>query len=216
MRILRRWLPAACLSLGLAYGVVVIDRIAVQVENGIVKDSDIRRSLRIAEFLNGKPPRITESERREAAQRLIDQAFIKQEVQLGDYPQATWQEADKQIAQVKKDRFKAPSSFDQALKRYELVEPDLRFEFQWQLTVLRFIDLRFKPAVLITDQDIQKYYDAHAVALRNANPGKGSLDDLHDQIHDILAGEEVNKQFFAWLDEQRKSKKIIYREEGLQ
>ncbi len=187
----------------------------MQVDNAIVKDSDIKRSLHITEFLNDKPPRMTESDRREAAQRLIDQAFIRQEIRLGDYPQATWEEADKQLAELKKDRFKVPIAFDQALKRYELVEPDLRFEFQWQLTVLRFIDLRFKPAVLVTDQEIQKYYDAHAAALRKANPGKGSLDDLRDQIHDILAGEEVNKQFFAWLEEQRKSKKILYREEGL-
>lgn len=214
MRSLRSWLPAIVFSLCLAYG-VVIDRIAVRVENAIVKDSDIRRSLRVTEFLNDKPPSITEGERRDAAQRLIDQAFIKQEIRLGDYPQATWEEADKQITELKKDRFKTPVGFGQALKKYELVEPDLRFEFQWQLTVLRFIDLRFKPAVLITDQDIQKYYDAHAAALRKANPGKSSLDDLHDQIHDILAGEQVNKQFFAWLDDQRKSKKIEYHEEDL-
>ncbi len=214
MRSLRSWLPAIIFSLCLAYG-VVLDRIAVRVENAIVKDSDIRRSLRVTEFLNDKPPSITEGERRDAAQRLIDQAFIRQEIRLGDYPQATWEEADKQIAELKKDRFKTPVGFDQALKKYELVEPDLRFEFQWQLTVLRFIDLRFKPAVLITDQDIQKYYDAHAAALRKANPGKSSLDDLHDQIHDILAGEQVNKQFFAWLDDQRKSKKIEYHEEDL-
>ena len=215
MRKLRYWTAAIAISLCSAPA-VVIDRIAVRVENAIVKDSDIRRSLHIAEFLNDKPPSMSESDRREAAQRLIDQAFIKQEIRLGDYPQATWDEADKQIAALKKDRFKSPVSFDTTLKKYGLVEPDLRFEFQWQLTVLRFIDLRFKPAVLITDQDIQKYYDAHAAALRSANPGKNSVADLHDQIHDILAGEEVNKQFFSWLDEQRKSKKIEYHEEGLQ
>ncbi len=31
----------------------------------------------------------------------------------------------------------------------------------------------------------------------------------------ILTGEKVNKQFFAWLDDQRKNNKIEFREESL-
>ena len=194
---------------------VVIDRIAVRVDNAIIKDSDIDRNIRVTEFLNNQPLNMNNEARREASKRLIEQAFIRQEVQLGDYPQATWEEADKQLDQLKKDRYKTQAAMQAAIHRYGLVEPDLRFEFRSQLTVLRFIDLRFKPAVLVTDEEIQKYYHEHRTALIRANPGKNSLDDLRDQIRDILAGEKVNEQFFTWLDDQHKSHKIQFYEESL-
>lgn len=194
---------------------VIIDRIAVRVDNAIIKDSDIDRNLRVTQFLNGQPLTVNIEARREAAKRLIEQSFIREELQLGDYPQATWQEADEQLDRLKKDRYKTEAALQDAIHRYGLVEPDLRFEFRGQLTVLRFIDLRFKPAVLVTDEEIQKYYREHEAALRRANPGKNSLDDLRDQLRDILAGEKVNEQFFAWLDDQHKTHKVQFYEENL-
>lgn len=195
---------------------VIVDRIAIRVENAIVKDSDIDRSIRVTEFLNDQSLHFTASERREAGRRLLDQAFIKREIQVGDYPQASWEDADQQLAAIKKNRYGSDAALKQALTRYGLVEPDLRFEFQWQLTVLQFIDLRFKPAVLVTDEEIAKYFASHTAALRKANPGKTTLEQLSGPIRDILTGEKVNEQFFAWLDEQRKDKKVEYHEEGLQ
>jgi hypothetical protein len=204
------------LATPLRIGAVIVDRIAIRVENAIVKDSDIDRSIRVTEFLNDQPLHFNASERREAGKRLLDQAFIKREIQIGDYPQATWEEADQQLAALKKNRYKTDAAFNQALSRYGLVEPDLRFEFQWQLTVLQFVDLRFKPAVLVNDDEIAKYYSAHTAALRKANPGKTTLEQLTPSIRDILTGEKVNDQFFAWLDEQRQNKRVEYHEEGLQ
>ncbi len=211
----RRVLIAGLLCACLAYP-VIIDRIAVRVGNSIIKDSDIDRNLRVTDFLNDQPLNMKNEARREASKRLIDQVFIRREIQLGDYPVATWAEADQQLDKIKQERYKTQSALEQAITRYGLVEPDLRFEFRWQLTVLRFIDQRFKPAVLVTDEEIQKYYSEHLTALRRANPKGNSLDDLRDQIRDILAGEKVNEQFFAWLDDQRKSNKVEFYEAGLQ
>jgi len=210
-----RWFSIFGILIGqFAYG-VIIDRIAVRVGNAIIKDSDISRIVRVTEFLNDEVLNLGNGARREASKRLIDQAFIRQEIRVGDYPRASWEEADAQIDKLKKSRFKSSTAFQQALAHYGLVEPDLRFEFQWQLTVLRFIDLRFKPAVLVTDDEIAKYYQDHLAALRRSNPGKSSLEDLHDQIQDLITGERVNKEFFAWLDDQRKTTRVEFREESL-
>lgn len=193
---------------------VIIDRIAVIVGNSIVKDSDIDRDIRVTSFLNNQPLDFSVASRKKAANRLIDQVFIRSEIEIGDYRTATPEEADRQLDNLKKQRFKNTLAFEQALRRYGLTELELRTQFQWQLTVLRFIDVRFKPAVLVADTDIDNYYREHAAALRRQYPGK-SLDDLREQIRDILTGERVNQEFFAWLNYQRKNNKIQFREESL-
>ncbi len=193
---------------------VIIDRIAVIIGNSIVKDSEIDRDIRVTSLLNNEPLDFSNAARKKAANRLIDQIFIRREIEVGDYPTATLQEADRQLDSLKKQRFKTAAAFEQALRRYGLTELELRTQFQWQLTVLRFIDVRFKPAVLITDDDIDKYYQAHAAALRKQYPGK-SADELREQIRNTLTGEAVNNQFFAWLDYQRRNNKIQFREESL-
>ena len=193
----------------------IIDSIAVIVGNSIVKDSDIERDLRVTAFLDGAPLDLGREARKKAAKRLIDQIFIRREIRLGDYPAATPEEAGQQLDALKKQKFKTNTAFQNALARYGLTEADLRSQFQWQLTVLRFIDARFKPAVLVSDQEIEQYYGAHRAALAREHPGKTSLHDLEDIVRDILTGEKVNQLFFSWLDEQRQGVKIEFREASL-
>lgn len=195
------------------YG-VIIDRIAVVVGNSIIKDSDIDRDLRVTSLLNGQPVDLSLARRKDAVTHLIDQVFIRNEIEVGSYPVATFQEADAQLDRLVKQRFRTQVAFQHALRQYGLTELDLRSQFKWQLTVLKFVDARFKPAVLVSDDEIEKYYRQHAAALQRQYPGK-SLDDLREQIRDILTAESINQQFFAWLDDQRKNTKIQYLEASL-
>ena len=194
---------------------VIIDRIAVRVNNSIIKDSDISRNLRVTSFLNNQPLQINTPTRKEAAKRLIDQIFIHEEIRIGDYPTAEWSEADRQLAKLKKARFQSAAAFQRELARYGINEPDLRFEFQWQLTVLRFIDARFRPAVLVNDSDIQTYYREHKAQFRQKDGSIASLEDVSDQIRETIVGEKVNDLFFAWLDQKRKTSKVLFYEENL-
>lgn len=194
---------------------VIIDQIAIEIGNSIIKDSDIDRDLRVTEFLNGAPLNLSNFARKQAASRLIDQVFIRREIQIGDYPEASWTQTSEQLDRLRRQRFKSEMAFDQALHRYGIAAVDLRTQFQWQLTILSFIDIRFKPAVLVSDEDIQNYYNQHAAELQRAHPGKNSIDDLRDEIRNQITEERVNQQFFAWLDGQRKSNKIEYLEASL-
>ena len=193
---------------------VIIDRIAIVIGNSIIKNSDIERDIRVTDFLNGQPLNLTSSARKSSANRLIDQVFIRQEIRLGDYPRATMEEAEAELAQLEQQRFRTAATIQESLKRYGLTESELRQEFQWHLTVLRFIDARFRPAVLITDEDVQKYLREHPAAVRHDNPN-ASIDDQSKDIRNTLTGEQINKLFFSWLDEQRKDAKITYFEESL-
>lgn len=201
-------------AIALILPAVIIDRIAIVVRNSIIKDSDIDRDIRVTDFLNGRPLNFSASARKEAADRLIAQALIRREIRLGDYPMATLQDADEQLDSLESERFKTQAALDRALERYSLTELDLRTQFQWQLTVLRFIDLRFKPAVMVTDQEADAYYREHEAELRHDHP-KQSLDELKSDARDVIVGERVNKLFFDWLNQQRGDTKIVFHEASL-
>lgn len=193
---------------------VIIDQIAIVVGNSIVKDSDIRRDIRVTSFLNREAVNMSNAARKEAANRLIDQVFIRHEINLGGYSRATPQEATQELDKLKHDRYHTQAAFEAALHRYELTDLELRTQFQWQLTVLRFIDARFRPAVLVTDAEIENYSRQHAASLHEQFPGK-SQDELREETRNILTEQKVNQQFFAWLNQQRKETKIRYLEESL-
>jgi hypothetical protein len=167
---------------------VLIDQIAIVVGQSIIKDSDIDRDIRVTEFLNHEPLNLNQAERKKAAARLIDQTFIRQEIREGDYPWATVKQANEQLEDLIKGRYPSQAAFHHALKAYNLEEADLREQFRWQLTVLAFIDARFAPSVITPE---------------GASADKSKTDA------------EVNRLFFAWLDQQRKDAKVVFHEEGL-
>ncbi len=212
---MRRRVAALVFFLNCLASAVIIDQIAVIVGNAIIKDSDIERSIRVTSFLNDEPPRLAAASRKEAANRLIDQIFIRREIRQGAYPVATLQEAEAEIERLKRQKYTTEAAYERALHMDGITDLDLRAQFQWQLTVLSFIDLRFKPAVFVTESDIEAYYRTHAAALRREHPGHSSLEDVNTEIQDILTGERVNQEFFSWLDEQRKDAKIRFFEEDL-
>jgi hypothetical protein len=186
---------------------VVIDRIAVVVGTSIIKDSDIDRDVRVTTFLNREALDFSGPARKKAANRLIERIFIRREIRVGGYATVPASEASAQIDALRKERFPSKAAFDEALRKYGLIEATLRIELQWQLTVLRFIDARFRPAVMVSEDEIKKYNAAH--------PAKAPLEERRGAISDAIAGEKVNQLFFAWLEEQRKDNKIRFREDSL-
>src|SRR5690242_5426942 len=83
MRCFRQLLPIA---FAITLSGTIIDRIAVVVNNQIVKDSDIDRDIRLVSFMNGQKIVTDAATRKEAANRLIDQQFIRREITTGEYP----------------------------------------------------------------------------------------------------------------------------------
>ncbi len=192
----------------------LIDQIAIVVDKSIIKDSDIARDIRVTQLLNNEFPQINAQERKKTAQKLIDQMLLREEIRTGAYPTATEQEVNSQFKALQNRRFHSPVLLQTSLKKYQLDETQLREQIRWQITVLHFIDARFKPAAIIQDSAVDAYYHQHEDALKSNNPN-ASVDDLKSQAREILAGEETNRLLFSWLEERRKQAKITFLEEGL-
>ena len=195
---------------------VVIDRIAVIVGNHVIKDSNIVRDIRVVGFLNRERPSFSLAARKQCASRLIDQEFIREEMSVGAYPQATPAEAGELLDKLRASRSSSPADWTDQLLQAHLTESELRDALAWQVSVLRFINLKFRPGVFIPEDQLRQYYDAHRAELEAANPDRPpTFDGLRSAIETTLVEDRVNQLFYDWLDEKRKEARIIYREPEL-
>jgi hypothetical protein len=194
-------------------GAVVLDRIAVIVGRHVIKASDIDRDLRLTQFLNREQPDSSSGAKHKAADRLIDQTIIRDEIVSGGYRRPPDSEADTLLNQLRKDRFgSSDARLRTELARYGVTESQLREQLVWQLTVLQFIDQRFRPGVLVTDEEVRAYYDQHTAELKRDYPQAASFEALDPKIRSSLEGERINQNFVEWLDAARKRVGIQYRQ----
>ena len=192
------------------HAAVVIDRIAVVVNRHPIKSSDIERDLRLTDFLNGAPLHPDAAAKKAAEERLIDQEIIHAELATGGYSRASDADADRLLAQIRRDRYAGSDArLRQALERYGLTEDQLHAQLLWQLTVLRFIGERFRPGVQVPDDDVRKYYDQHRASL------PASFDAAAPAIRTSLEGEQVNRAFEDWLADARKNAVVDYKPEAI-
>ena len=86
---------------GALTGAVVIDRVAVIVAKHVIKTSDIQRDLRLTQFLNHEPLDLSAEAMRQSAERLIDQAIIRDEIARGGYRRPSESDADNLVTQFR-------------------------------------------------------------------------------------------------------------------
>jgi hypothetical protein len=197
--------------------VVVLDRMAVIVGKHVIKTSDIDWDVRVTEFLNREPLNFSAEAKRKSAERLIDQEIIRQEIVTGNYRRPPDSDAAALEAQLKRDRFGGSDArMREALQRYGITEDRLRAQLLWQLTVLRFIDERFRPAVIVTDEEVRAYYDQRIAELRRQYPEDNRFEALEQKIRSLLEGQRINEAFNQWLEGARKRARIEYRQEAFQ
>lgn len=193
------------------FATAIIDRTAVIVGRHVILDSEIERDIRTTAFLNGEHPDFSAAARKRAASRLIDQELIREQIRTGNYPVATQAEAQTLLDGLVKNRFaNDPAAFRRTLARYGITPSELMDRLVWQLTVLRFIDIRFRPAVVVSDAEIEQYYNAHRAQI------KTSLEAARAGIVDEITGERVNDLLDQWLRQTRAQTRIEYLEKSLE
>jgi hypothetical protein len=192
------------LALMMAVGAeaVIVDRIAVSVGDKIVTESEIDLRIRLSAFQNREKPDFSLAARRRAAQELIDQRLVEREMDLGHYPRLD----DTRRKALLDDYQKTGNNAD--LAAYGLKPQDLAEDLGRQEDLLTFLNLRFRPAVQVTDQDVQKYFAE--------NVPKGTLNEVRAEIQQKLTDERADKELDLWLQDQRKRTKIEYLEKDLE
>jgi hypothetical protein len=171
----------------------VVDRVAVVAGKTVILESEVLQELRITAFLNGQSPDTSPEQRRAAAERLVDQALIRDEMEIGRYPQPSEAEAGELLGQFRRENYPNGAAFSAVLNKYGITEEQLRRRLLWQAAALRFTEVRFKPAV------------TQALDPQSAN-----------RESDAEAGDPVQREMEAWLKDKRANTRVQFKKEAFQ
>lgn len=191
----------------LAVGAEVIDRIAVTVANTVITESEILEQIRLTAFLNNSKPDFSGDAKRTAAERLVEQALIRREIQATGYGGSGGQGAVKL-------NFANDAEYRRALAEHGLTDEQVKKHLEWQNTLLAFIDARFSPGIQITEAEARNYYESEFMNEwkkgANGNPAP-SFEATRPEIEQLLTEQRANQALDRWLGQARTQTQIRYR-----
>ena len=189
----------------------IIDRIAVTVDNRVITESEIIRQIRIAAFLNDEQPDLSAANKRVTADRLVEQALIRRELDTSRYA-AQGALATPEYQELK-NKYGDDNSYKQALVKSRITDKDVQEALQWQALLLDFVDMRFRPGVQLPESELQDYYNQHVAE----NPGKlPPFEEARESIEEILTSQRVDNALDRWLGQVRTQTRIRYTQEVFQ
>jgi hypothetical protein len=190
----------------------ILDRVAVTVGRHVISEGDVLLDLRMAAFLDQKPVDFSGDQKRKAADRLVDQYLLLQEASTSHYVLPVAADARQLLDQVKA-QYATETEYRAALARYGVTEQQLSDHLLNGIRALRFTDLRFRPEVQLSDDDLHDYYDSMAAQWQRANPAQmPTFEASRDQIEKLLTDQRVTQALDRWLGTTRSDTQILYKE----
>ena len=200
----------ALLLFALACRAETLDRIAVTVGKRVIAESEVLRDVRISALLDRKPVEVTGEIKRKAAERLVDQALILHEAAESRLTLASEDRAQELLAQVK-SQYSAEAEYRAALDRYQVTERDLTAHLLAGLRALEFTDVRFRPEVQISDEDLREFYQLFSAGTRRGGAEPAAFEESRAQVQKLLVDQRVIESLDAWLNTTRTQAGVEYR-----
>jgi hypothetical protein len=185
-----------------------LDRVVAAVGNVAITASDVENEYRLETFLEGKTPGQSDSGAatlNEVRQRMIDHILLEEEGRndgikvLPDDPAvaARWSELQK--------KFPSPEAFGSALKELAMSEGALRQVLAGQEEILRLIDQRLRPQVIVDPSAIEAYYRGTLLPslAREGNQQPPPPGEVEGRIREILVQQKIDSLLEDWLKRLR-------------
>ena len=170
----------------------VVDRVAVVVGDQVMTESEVDEEVRITEFENQEALDLSAAKRRAAAERLVDQQLIRNEMQLERF-QAPASNGAALLQDFRREDFPSEARFEAALHQYGISQAQIEQHLVWQAAALRFVDFRFRGPQPATAQSANR-----------SRPGAGPT------------GASEDPQLDAWLKQARAQTHIEFKKEAFE
>jgi peptidyl-prolyl cis-trans isomerase SurA len=129
--------------------------------------------------------------------KITDQLVVRKDIHIGE------EEVDRAIERVKSLNQFTDESLRAQLRNQAMDYETYRDEIRHQLLRNRLVSYEVKSKIVITDEDIQTYYDENKKEL-----GDKPLESVRSSITDQLYQNAVEKKFSQWLSDLKKEAHI--------
>lgn len=188
---------------------IVVDQLVATVNSDAITKSDLIWAL----VLN---PKIKEnSDLTEnlpiILEQVIDQKLLLAEASRLPNLDPSEIEISKAIGEVIK-KFPSETVFYERVASVGLTADMLQKIFRERLLILKYVDFRFRAFAIITENEIQDYYDQRVkpkLAAQNITPSEKPSDEERKLIEAILVEERVNSQIEQFLESTRQQADIV-------
>jgi len=188
---------------------VLLDRLVAVVNGDVILESDVDEERRFSEV---QPYRATGvSTRDQIIGRLIDRTLILQQAALQPEDAVPDKDLDAQLGSLRKD-IPACKEYhcetDEGWKRYlgnhGFTVEEFRARWLQRMQLLKFIEVRFRNGISISDAEIKDYYEKSMLpeyAKRNVTPPP--LETIQRRIEEVLLQQQVGALLQDWLKSLR-------------
>lgn len=177
---------------------VLTDRLLAAV-NGMVLtqgDLELARSLN-AVLLFGRGRQ--DPGLRQEVERLIDLELFRQELERFSVAAAEEGQVRARLDELRRG-YAEIGGLPVLLRRLGLQESELTDYLQLQALVLKFIGLRFRPFVSVSDDEVESYYrDVLVAELLKTASAPPPLSEVAEQIRGLLTEDKVNEAMEEWI-----------------
>jgi peptidyl-prolyl cis-trans isomerase SurA len=191
---------------------IQIDRVVAIVNGDLILESDVDEERRFAAFQPYGAPNGTFS-RQDAINRLIDRTLILQQDSEQAMTPITDAEETADILDLRKAIFacrayncETDAGWQHFLAENGFTEEEFRLRWHERMTMLRFIEQRFRTGIRIEPAEINHYYQDTLLpeyASRHVPPP--TVGAIRDRIQEILLQQQVGKLLDDWLKALRAS-----------
>jgi hypothetical protein len=184
-----------------------LDRIAVTVGRHVISERDTLQDIRIAAFIDGKPAEVNGEQKRKAADRLIDQYLVLEDAASTRASLPSAADATVILAPIKA-RYGSDQAYRSALGQAQITEEELSEHLLRGLQMLRYTDLRFRPEVQLSDENLRSFYNQLAAKGDHLQ----SFEASRTEIEKLLTDQQAMQALDRWLGMTRSETTILYRD----
>jgi peptidyl-prolyl cis-trans isomerase SurA len=188
---------------------VVLDRVIAVVNGDVILESDVDEERRFEEV---QPYReATNYTRDRAIERLIDRALILQQAALEPEDAVPDKDLDAQLLTLRKDipackqyHCETDAGWQKYIEDHGFTLEEFRERWRKRMQLLKFIEVRFRNGITISDDQIRSYYEKTMLpeyAKRNVTPPK--LETISNRIEEVLLQQQVGALLEDWLKSLR-------------
>lgn len=193
-------------------GPVVLDRVVAVVNHHAILQSDIDDEIRLSVIDPNQVGQGTLTRPR-ALEQLISRSLVEQQIREQDAQAAlpTTPQVNERVAELRRQlpacvhqNCASDQGWKDFLASHGLTPARVNTYIRYRMEILRFIELRFRAGVRISQLEIEAYY--RDTLLPQYRPGEPvpPLDQVAPRIEEILLEQQVNVVFDQWLSNLRK------------